>query len=132
VRTPSIAVFLRVHEVVGLPFSLLLPEVRHYVPLQLQLEVPVVSRVISHLLLHAAEAQARFVAAVHCPLPRTNRDLLFLPLPSSSLPTWTLNYRAASMPSSSMRSYIKFLSSSAMAPGEQTSFRMSNLQVVFV
>jgi hypothetical protein len=128
VRTPSIAVFLRVHEVVGLPFSLLLPEVRHYVPLQLQLEVPVVSRVISHLLLHAAEAQARFVAAVHCPLPRTNRDLLFLPLPSSSLPT----YRAASMPSSSMRSYIKFLSSSAMAPGEQTSFRMSNLQVVFV
>ena len=51
VRTFSIAVFLRVHKVTGLPFPLLLPEVRHHVPLQLQLEPPVDSRVRLYLLL---------------------------------------------------------------------------------
>jgi len=43
--------FFRIHEVVGLPLPLLLPEVGHHDSLQLQLEPPVAPRVIVHLLL---------------------------------------------------------------------------------
>ena len=51
VLTSFIVVFPRVYKVIGLPFPLLLPEVRHHVPLQLQLEALVISRVRLHLLL---------------------------------------------------------------------------------
>ena len=68
VRTFSIAVFLRVHKVTGLPFPLLLPEVRHHVPLQLQLEPPVDSRVRLYLLLHTVIlSHALFFALVQSP-----------------------------------------------------------------
>ena len=66
-----------------------------------------------------------------CP-QHTHRSLLFLPMPSSSLPTRTRNYRAASMSSSSTRNHIMSPPSSAKAPVEQTSARVSNLQVFFV
>ena len=52
VLTSFIAVFLRVRKVIGLPFPLLHPELRHHVPLQLQLEALVGSRVRLQLLLY--------------------------------------------------------------------------------
>ena len=51
VLTSVIVVILRVYKVIGLSFPLLLPEVHHHAPLQLQLEAVVVSRVRLHLLL---------------------------------------------------------------------------------
>ena len=51
IRLSVIAVFLRVYKVIGLPIPLLLPEVRHHAPLQLQLEALIISRVRLHLLL---------------------------------------------------------------------------------
>ena len=58
VPTFSIAVFIRVHKVIGLPFLLLLPEVRHHVPLQLLLELPIDSRARLYLLLRTVGSRA--------------------------------------------------------------------------